>query len=56
MCPFVASVLQANTNPNIPIFPEGCCRIWLAVVILCFLTFFPCYIYILAVVGANNPH
>ena len=26
--------VQANTNPQIPMFSEGCCRIWLALVIL----------------------
>jgi hypothetical protein len=27
---------QANTNPQIPIFTQPCCRIWLVVVIVYF--------------------
>jgi hypothetical protein len=28
---------QANTNPQIPIFTQQCCRIWLVVVIIIFV-------------------
>ena len=31
--------VQANTNPQIPMFSEGCCRIWLVLVILGIATY-----------------